>query len=249
MVVSLFEQQYPIGVDSGGTSWAARAIPPGPKPIMIKSYIANECRWIVSTAALITVLFVSTGCVRLKEDIPLSKDNLKGSGKLYLVPLGDFPADEVNDLASFYRNKYGIQIETRPSVPLPPAAIDPERKQLIAEKAIEIMKQANPELTNDSQALMIGISNEDMYIAKYSWQFAFSYYTERKYAVVSCGRMVLPDSNGKVTEELFLRRLRKMITRNVGILYYRLPKSDNPRSVLYSELEGIDDLDYLEEEF
>ena len=205
-----------------------------------------QYRRIVSIA-LIAVL--SIGCVRRQEHIPLTKESLKGSGKLYLIPLGDFPAYAVTDLASYYRNKYGIQIETRPSVPLSPSAINSERKQLIAEKAIEIMKQANPELSNDAQAIMIGITNRDMYIARFTWQFSYSYREQGKYAVVSSGRMNELRGSQKLTEELLLKRLRKMITKNVGILYYHLPPSGDPRSVLYREVEGIEDLDYMGEEF
>ncbi len=215
--------------------------------MMIKSYIANKR--IVSIATLIAVLCASIGCVRREELMPLTKEGLKGSGTLYFVPLGDFPANKVNDLASYYRNKYGIQIETRPGVPLSPTAINTERDQLIAEKAVEIMKQANPELTNDPQAIMIGISNRDMYIDKFSWQFSYGFRTQGKYAVVSSGRMDESNGGQEVTEELISKRLRKMVTKYIGILYFRLPQSDDPRSVLYREIGGISELDYMGEEF
>lgn len=215
--------------------------------MMTKSYIANKR--IVSSAALIAVLCVSIGCVRREERSPFTKEGLQGSGKLYFVPLGDFPANKVNDLASYYRNKYGIEIATRPGVPLPPTAINQERNQLIAERAVEIMKQANPELTNDPQAIMIGLTDRDMYIDKFGWQFSYGYRTQGKYAVVSSGRMNEPNGGKEVTEELISKRLRKIVTKYVGILYFRLPQSDDPRSVLYREIGGIDELDYIGEEF
>ena len=203
----------------------------------------------LSIAAVITVLLLNTGCLRREDYVPVDKNSLKGSGKLYLVPLGSFPAKKVNDLASFYRNKYGLPVETLPSVPLSSTAIDLGRNQLIAEKAIELMKQANPQLANDSQAIMIGLTSRDMYIAKRDWQFSFSLREQGKYAVVSSGRMNLPNRGQKVTEELILTRMRKMVTKNVGILYYHLPASDDPRSVLYRDVGGISELDYMGEEF
>ena len=33
---------------------------------------------------------------------------LKGSGKIYFVPLGDFSTATAEDLAKYYKNKYGI---------------------------------------------------------------------------------------------------------------------------------------------
>lgn len=40
-----------------------------------------------------------------------------------------------------------------------------------------------------------------------------------------------------------------MVTKNVGSLYNRLPQSDDPRSVLYSDILGPSDLDRASEDF
>jgi predicted Zn-dependent protease len=200
-------------------------------------------------AALIAALFLGSGCLRKRDYIPLNKQSLKGSGKLYLVPLGDFPAETVKDLASYYRSKYGLPVETVPNVNLGPAAMNPERQQLIAEEAVVIMKQANPELSNDPRAILIGLTNEDMYTARQDWRFSFSYREQGKYAVVSGGRMGLRLSKRQASEDQIVTRLRKMVTKNVGVLYYHLAQSDDPRSVLYRNVGGIEELDYMGEEF
>jgi len=49
--------------------------------------------------------------------------------------------------------------------------------------------------------------------------------------------------------ELLQARLRKVIARMIGNLYYRLPKSDNSKSVLYSSIDCVDELDSESEEF
>ena len=199
--------------------------------------------------ALIASLIPGTGCVRKSDYNPTGKQSLKGSGRLYLVPLGGFSDATVKDLASYYRSKYGLSVGTLPNVDLTPTAINPERQQLIAEEAVEIMKQANPDLSNDPQAIMIGLTFEDMYIAQKDWRFSFSWREQGKYAVVSTGRMDLPLAYQSVSEDLIRTRLRKMVTKNVGVLYYHLEQSDNPRSVLYRNVGGIRELDYMGEEF
>lgn len=204
---------------------------------------------LVSTAALIAALLLNAGCLLKQNYVAMNKDSLTASGKIYLVPLGDFRRDMAGELSSFYRKRYRLEVEILPSVPLPPAIMNPERRQLIAEQAVEIMKRANPQLKNDPNAILIGLTNRDMYIAKYDWQFSFSWRAEGKYAVVSSGRMHLPNGGREVTEELILTRLRKMVTKNVGILYYRLAPNDNPRSVLYRNVGGIQELDNMGEEF
>jgi hypothetical protein len=40
-----------------------------------------------------------------------------------------------------------------------------------------------------------------------------------------------------------------MVTRDIGLMYYGLPISDNPRSVLFRDLDGVGDLDSLSEDF
>ena len=46
-----------------------------------------------------------------------------------------------------------------------------------------------------------------------------------------------------------MQRIQKMITKNLGILYYGLPQSDDPGSVLYKSILGPDDLDRASEDF
>ena len=208
-----------------------------------------------SAVALIATLLLSVGCIReqeyirKQEYIPIHKEILKSSAKLYLAPLGDFPRDVADQLASFYQRKYKIDVETLPSVALSKAAMNPKRRQLIAERAIEILKEANPHLNNSSEAIVIGLTNLDMYVAALDWKFSFSWRLQNKYAVVSSGRMHLPNGRQKVTGKVILSRLRKMVTKNVGVLYYKLGPSDNPRSVLYRNIGGLRELDNMGEDF
>ncbi|HVF66964.1 MAG TPA: hypothetical protein VM914_04850 [Pyrinomonadaceae bacterium] len=200
------------------------------------------------TAALIaTCLLLISGCASRGTYVPIDKHKLKGYGNIYFLPLGDFSPAKAEALAAYYRDKYGIEVETLPAVPLNPSAVNSERRQLIAEAVIELIKAAAPDLVKDPRVILIGLTSEDMYISQYSWQFTFSWRHEGRYAVVSDARMSIglrgAPAGGAMT------RLRKMVTKNIGVLYYRLPQSDDPRSVLYKNVGGIDELDYMGEEF
>lgn len=48
-------------------------------------------------------------------------------------------------------------------------------------------------------------------------------------------------------DELTFERARKMVTRYIGLLYYGLPLSDDPESLLYDNVLGPADLDRMEE--
>jgi hypothetical protein len=53
-----------------------------------------------------------------------------------------------------------------------------------------------------------------------------------------------PVSFGQPADQALLHaRLRKAITKDIGILYFHLPQINDPRSVLYRSILGIDDLD------
>ena len=190
------------------------------------------------------LLLLTAGCVGRGQYVPIDNQSLKGSGKVYFIPLGDFPSSTTEDLIAHYKIKYGLNVETLPNLPLKFSVVDTGRQQLIAEALITLMKSAYPDSTNNPEAIMIGLTTEDMYIAQYSWQFTFSWRQEGKYAVVSNARMSL--GAPLISEEQLTARLRKMVT---GILYYRLPQSNDPRSVLYKNVGGISELDHMGEDF
>jgi predicted Zn-dependent protease len=194
---------------------------------------------------VVVLSLLTSGCLRKSKYVPIDKQSLKGSGKLYLVPLGDFSKLTTEELATYYKAKYGLSLETLPPVQIPPSARNAEREQLIAEEAVDLMRRVNTEISRNPNAILIGLTSEDMYISKYDWQFSFSWREQGKYAVVSTGRMNL----GRVTDDQIRIRLRKIVTKNIGILYFHLRQSDDPRSVLYRNVGGIRELDYMGEEF
>jgi hypothetical protein len=92
--------------------------------------------------------------------------DLEGRGTVYIVPLGEAQDVLSSDLLSFYRSKYNLQLHVLKPAPLPDWTKDEIRKQLIAEELVEAMKRANPQLAGDPNAILIGITNQDMYISQ-----------------------------------------------------------------------------------
>jgi predicted Zn-dependent protease len=120
---------------------------------------------------------------------------------------------------------------------------DPARRQLVAEKAIDTVRAAFPNLAKDPNAILIGLAATDMYIASQDWQFDFGLRDEALHAaVVSSARMDIHypgEPAGIATPEI---RIRKVMTKDIGIFCYGLPVNDNPRSVLYGQIGGIEEL-------
>jgi hypothetical protein len=175
--------------------------------------------------------------------------SLHPAGRLYFVPLGGIAAARVEDLAAFYRRRLRLTVEVLPRVPLERRAVDRARRQLVSERLIGLMRQAYPALDADRGAILIGLADADMYNRSIPrWRYSFSNRLEDRFAVVSSARMGWSDT-GRPQPERVAERLRKMVTKNIGVLVYRLAQSDDPRSPLYRAIGGPSDFDLMREDF
>jgi hypothetical protein len=154
---------------------------------------------------------------------------------------------EVEDLAAFYAERYDLKVEILPPVALPRAAFDPARDQLVAEELIEGLRVGYPD-ADDPSRVVIGLTSRDFHIrGKPDWNWAFGLATEGHLAVLSTARM--GPEPGPFGQQLESARLRKMVTKYIGFLYFNLPLSSDPRSVLYRNILGVPDLDGMGEDF
>jgi hypothetical protein len=78
--------------------------------------------------------------------------------------LNNFSAKSLQRLVAYYKEKNGIDVITTAPLPLRLAAVDKRRQQLIAEDVIEYMKNNYPNYVLDPNAIIIGVTDEDMYI-------------------------------------------------------------------------------------
>jgi predicted Zn-dependent protease len=167
--------------------------------------------------------------------------------RVALVPLGAFPPALVADLVAHYKAKLGLVIETLPPVPLEPASLDRDRQQVVAEELTASLRRRLP---NRARDLLIGLTVYDMYIRRIGqWEWAFGYRDGERLAVVSIARMDPANWGGRPDPERLRTRLRKMVGRDLGIMYYGLRESSDRRSVLFGPILGLDDLDSIGEDF
>jgi hypothetical protein len=165
---------------------------------------------------------------------------------LSLAAISAFPPDLVAELAAFYSKKLGIDVEILTPSPLDQTALDQARNQLVAEDLIAALTRSYPKPPSEQGKVIIGLLTDDLYIRdRPDWDWAFGLRGDRRYAVVSTARM------GGLAEPIapiVKSRLRKMVMRDIGVLYYGLPLNHDPFSVLYVDLLGLDDLDRMGED-
>lgn len=171
-------------------------------------------------------------------------------GSVFFVPIGDAPISEINALVGHYREKFGMEVEVLPRMKPGSGDLDASRQQLIAENVTESVRQAHPEYARNTSVILLGVTGQDMYPRGENWQFCFGWRNpELGTAVVSTARMNLHYPGEPRTEAVLSKRLRKVITKDIGIMLFGKRQSENPRSVLYNGIMGIQELDQVSEYF
>ncbi len=116
------------------------------------------------------------------------------------------------------------------------------------------MDTAAPQLpgaaaTAKESSILIGLTTGDMYTReKRDWKFIFAQNDDGD-AVVSSARMDPSSSGGSPDPTLANLRLRKMVTKEIGVLYYHLPISRDNRSAMFGPIYSLEELDAMSEEY
>lgn len=171
---------------------------------------------------------------------------------LYFVAIGEVRPGLVEHLVSYFDRAFDLKIEVLPALSLDSLAVDERRGQAVADELIVTVRRQYATLTRNPNARVIGITPRDMYnlSMQNQWIFAFSLRgKDQRFAVVSYARMDPVALGATPNEELLRSRLRKMVMKNIGVLYYDLPLSNDPRSAMYRNILGVDDLDRMTENF
>jgi predicted Zn-dependent protease len=169
---------------------------------------------------------------------------------VYFVPIGNAPVAEINELVPHYEEKFDLKAEVLSPMALSPTDFDSYRQQLIAERVLQNLDREYARYLKDRSAVLIGITSQDMYLLQANWQFCFGWRRpEIRMAVVSTARMNLYYPGETMPIASVSSRLRKMVTKDIGIMYYHREASSNPRSVLYNGILGLEELDQVSEDF
>lgn len=161
-------------------------------------------------------------------------EELHGHGKLYFVPVGS-QAIPVQSLADYYLEKFGTQITVLPQVDIQPADCIPARRQCVAEELEAEMTTAYPDIARDPDSVMIALTDEDIFPRDLGWRFTYSLHSAR-FGIVSTRRMDPAFWGDKPDDAIRLASTKQMLTKYVAMMYYRVPDSFDPTSVMHTPL-------------
>src|SRR5581483_11782864 len=168
---------------------------------------------------------------------------------IYFVPVGGFPPALTAELVEHFKKKFTVSVAMLPGISMEEQAIDKSRRQAIAEELVETLRLKHQNLVGNSKAIVIGLTSADISVRQYPWKFAFTFRNGGRFAIVSSARMNPVNFGEPANEELLRSRLKKMVMKDIGLLYFGLTQNNNPRSVLYGQIGGVEELDKVEEEF
>ena len=152
----------------------------------------------------------------------------------------------VKDLVQYYEDEYGLKIGVLTPTRITEQLIDPDRQQLDAATLGDLIGHIHIDEMASPEIVLIGLTPVDLYDETRSWRFVFGIrasYDEPK-AIVSTYRMHL-GSRGLVDDDAVFERTRKMVTKYIGLLYYGLEESGDPKSPLYDSILSLGDLDRM----
>ncbi|HLJ85459.1 MAG TPA: hypothetical protein VKZ53_01470 [Candidatus Angelobacter sp.] len=171
----------------------------------------------------------------------------RGKKKLYFVPIGDFPGSQMHDLVSYCEKRFRVKAEILDRLPTIGISKDPVRKQFAGEELISAIKKAYPAVAANPDSVLLGLTEDDMYARSVGWNFVFGWRVDNM-AVVSTSRFWQHYADEPSDAEPKIR-LRKIVSKDIGVLYYALGESTNPKSVLYNKVLSIEELDAVSEDF
>ena len=197
---------------------------------------------------LSVVLESRTETISLAPSPALAAGLPKYRAKVFLVPLDLDSKISLEWAPDFFREKLGIEIEVLPAVPLNSSVEDANRGQLIAEKLLRLMLDAESDIANDPSNTIIGVTSHDMYIPSIALRWSPAFRFDGRSGIVSTFRLSEPLLNQQENSEFTTARLRKLLFKNIEVLALKLPMSSDPTSVLSWPVSNGADVDLMTEE-
>jgi len=161
-----------------------------------------------------------------------------------LVPLGPSARVDAGTLARELEARYGVPVVAWRRIDVSSWTLDAARQQLVADELVSALRRVYP--ASGDAAVVIGITDYDIESTSLGIQHMFAFRDSQHYAVVSSAQM---GANGfdRVRGHSRHERVRKLVARELGFLYFKRSESTDPHSLLRSMMWRLHDIDALRE--
>ncbi len=167
--------------------------------------------------------------------------------EVYLLPLDDFDSQAVASIAQSLSKEMDIRIKTAASVRTAGLIPFSGTTQFSAEEIETHVLRVIPTLPDKrSNTAYIVLTTKDINTKDRTLQFNFSIHDNlARLAIVSSARLTLGPKGAPASRSTVLARLKKLVKRGIGDVYYNYPRSTDVRDIMYSPVMSLDDLDRI----
>jgi hypothetical protein len=176
---------------------------------------------------------------------PLNIRNPVPGREVCLVPLGSFDAERLKPIEAFFETRYGVTTTIESSVPLPSRLVNAAFGQIDSKWPILMTKEHDGACASQPTNVVLGFTDLDM--TSPGWPYIFWHTDGERTGVIAIKRMRDDD---ETSEDPRNARMRKIATKLLGYVYYKLNASWSIESVLFTGYYGgLDELDNTGEDF
>jgi predicted Zn-dependent protease len=182
------------------------------------------------------------------EDV---SDCTGGDHPICLVPLGAVDVDLVHRLVDFYHDEYDVTLQVMHPLDLDENEFGSSRGQLDANALFEHIIDVEGGVLNQHapNAAFIGLTPFDISDrSDPNNNYVFGLKGDpapHPVGIISTYRMDPRAWGLTENDDVVFDRLEKMFSRYVAIMVYSLPQNNDPTSILYRNIGGLDDLDRI----
>jgi hypothetical protein len=185
------------------------------------------------------------GRLRTAQVAPQAAPLIVESDGVWLVRVGNMERVPLRRVATQLTHRYHVSVGVLPAIdPLPKSVVDHVgyNDELDGDGLLSLVETT---YGARGRATIIGVTDFRMH-GRDSSRSPFMLRAYPHYAVISTAELgagVFDRLRGHTRYE----RTRKLVGRSVGFLYFRMPVSSDPHSLVRSEMSGTDDIDALRE--
>jgi YD repeat-containing protein len=164
---------------------------------------------------------------------------------VFLVPVFA-PVERLAELQRYYHDTLNLNVQILPPFQ-PIRSWDVNRLQWSAEKVIdELIEMEGPRLRSAGRVAIVAITADDLYSRQDNW--VFGWWSPSRVSVISYARMDPRRYKQQADDAVIGMRLRRMVTKYIGRLYFDLPVDDEPSSPMYAKIFSVAALDAISDD-
>ncbi|WP_146180036.1 peptidase [Opitutus sp. ER46] len=169
---------------------------------------------------------------------------------VWLMPLEGFPPEYARELEKKFSAELCLNVRATVHAGRTPKMFGPS-KQMLGERVRDELKVPLQRLYDVTpKTIFVVLTRDDLNSEDGGTRFLFAmHFPPERLSVVSMARLSDSFFGKKDTPEVTKLRLYKMVKKAIGTQYYAYPRSTDLKSVMYSPVMSLDDLDAVGTDF